>query len=162
MNYSALIQTLLFCLIFILIEAFSFSKDGKEWFQSLKQPRFAIPLNMWYLVGGLYYLICGTIAYRLFQNKESNEFYLTLILLILMMLGNALPNLFLFKQKSLKKFYLSGIPFSLILAALYFQLLRVDNFSSWVLFPYFIWLIYDFYYFHNLMKLNKDNKEDIL
>ncbi len=157
MNYSVLIQTLLFCLIFIVIEAFTATKEGKKWFQSLKQPRFALPLPAWYFIGGLYYLICGTIAYRLFQNKESSHFSLTLGLLILMMLGNALPNLFLFKQKSLKKFYLSGIPFSIILAALYFQLLRVDTFSSWVLFPYFIWLIYDYYYFHNLMKLNKDN-----
>ncbi|MDQ3021969.1 MAG: tryptophan-rich sensory protein [Bacteroidota bacterium] len=156
MNYSVLVQTLLFCLIFIVIEAFTVSKKGKQWFQSLKQPRFALPFSVWYFIGGLYYLICGTIAYRLFQNKESSYFSLTLCLLILMMIGNALPNLFLFKQQSLKKFYWSGIPFSIILAALYFQLLRVDTFSSWVLFPYFLWLFYDFYYFHSLIKLNND------
>ncbi len=159
MNYSVLIQTFLFCSIFIIIEAFTVSKKGKQWFESLKQPRFALPFSAWYFIGGLYYLICGTIAYRLFQDKESGHFKLTLLLLVLMMLGNALPNLFLFKQKSLRKFYLSGIPFSIILAALYFQLLMVDTFSSWILFPYFLWLIYDFYYFHNLMKLNNNKKE---
>ncbi len=160
MNYAILIQTLLFCVIFIIIEAFTASKKGKEWFESLNQPRFALPFPVWYIIGGLYYVICGTIAYRLFLNKDSSYFKLTLMLLILMMLGNALPNLFLFKQKSLKKFYLSGIPFAIILGALYFQLLRVDVFSSWVLFPYFIWLVYDFYYFHNLMKLNNDKKQN--
>lgn len=156
MNYSILLQTILYCSIFILIEALSVSKTGKDWFQSLRQPRYALPFTVWYFVGGLYYIICGIIIYRLFQNKESSDFYLTLFLLTLMMLGNALPNLFLFKQKSLKKFYLSGIPFSIILAALYFQLLRTDILSSWVLLPYFIWLCYDFYYFRNLMKLNKE------
>ena len=158
MNYWILFQTFLFCLVFIIIEAFTASKKGMEWFATLKQPRFALPFQVWYLIGGVYYLICGTIAYRLFLNKDSSHFKLTLLLLILMMLGNALPNFFLLKQKSLRKFYLSGIPFAITLAALYFQLLRVDVFSSWVLLPYFIWLIYDFYYFHNLMKLNNDRR----
>lgn len=157
MDWTALLKTVGLCLISIIIEAVSVTKDGKKWFETLKQPRFALPFPVWYFIGGLYYIICGTIAYRLFQNTQSSHFNLTLLLLILMMLGNALPNFFLFKQKSLRKFYLSGIPFAIFLAALYFQLLRVDIVSSWVLFPYFIWLIYDFYYFHNLLKLNRDN-----
>jgi len=158
MDWTAILKTIGLCLISIIIEAIPATKDGKKWFESLKQPRFALPFHVWYFIGGLYYIICGTIAYRLFQNQESSHFNLTLGLLILMMLGNALPNFYLFKQKSVRKFYLSGIPFSIFLTALYFQLLRVDIFSSWVLFPYFIWLIYDFYYFHNLLKLNRDKE----
>ena len=154
MDWTALLKTLGLCLISVIIEAVSATKDGKKWFESLKQPRFALLFPVWYFIGGLYYLICGTIAYRLFQNGESSHFSLTLLLLILMMLGNALPNFFLFKQKSIRRFYLSGIPFSITLAALYIQLLRVDIFSFWVLFPYIIWLLYDIYYFHNRVRLN--------
>jgi translocator protein len=154
MDWTAVLETAGLCLIFVIIEAFTASKDGKKWFESLKQPRFALPFPVWYLVGGLYYIMCAVIAYRLFLNTQSSHFYLTMALLVLMMIGNALPNIFLFKQRSLRRFYLSGIPFAIILTALYIQLLRVDVFSSWVLFPYFIWLIYDYYYFRNLLKLN--------
>ena len=155
MNWTALLETIGLCLVSVIIEAISATNDGKKWFESLKQPRFALPFPIWYFIGGLYYIICGTIAYRLFQNRDSGHFSLTLFLLVLMMFSNALPNFFLFKQKSIRRFYLSGIPFSITLTALYLQLLRVDLLSSWVLFPYFVWLIYDIYYFHNLLKLNR-------
>ena len=154
MNWTALTETIGLCLISVVIEAVSVTKTGKEWFESLKQPRLALPFPVWYLIGGFYYIMCGIIAYRLFLDQESGHFCLTLSLLILMMLGNALPNIYLFRQHSLRRFYLSGIPFTIILTALYIRLLQVDTFSSWILFPYFLWLIYDFYYFRNLMKLN--------
>src|SRR5882672_6522596 len=102
MDWTALLKTLGLCSISVIIEAISATKDGKKWFESLKQPRFALPFPVWYFIGGLYYIICGTIAYRLFQSQESPHFSLTLLLLVLMMLANALPNFFLFKQKSLK------------------------------------------------------------
>ena len=38
MDWTALFKTIGLCLISILIEAASATKDGKKWFENLKQP----------------------------------------------------------------------------------------------------------------------------
>jgi benzodiazapine receptor len=154
MNYSALFYTIIFCLVSVLIEAIGTTKSGKIWFENLEKPSFSLPFTVWYLVGGLYYLICGIIAYRLFVIPDAD--FLRLFPLGLMMLANGIGNYLLFRLKSLFWFYISLFPFALILIILFLQLLQIDKISSWVLLPYMIWLIYDFYYLHALWKLNRN------
>ena len=110
MDWTALFKTIGLCLISIVIEAASATKDGKQWFENLKQPPGSFPFSVWYLVGGLYYLICGVIAYRIFHTSET-VFSLPIILLALMMLTNGLTNFVLFKLQSLKMFYWALYPF---------------------------------------------------
>ena len=154
MNYTALFETLGLCLVSVLIEAAGTTRSGKIWWEALKQPPYSISLKIWYVVGGLYYLICGVIAYRLF-NMEGDDVFLRLLPLGLMMLVNGAGNFLLFRLRSLKGFYLSLYPFTVIIIILYVQLLKIDTTSSWVLLPYMIWLIYDFYYLHAIWKLNR-------
>lgn len=154
MNYTALFQAIGLCFASVLIEAAGTTKSGKAWFESLKKPPFSLPFKVWYIVGGLYYIICGVIAYRLFTIPD-NGVLVRLLPLGLMMLANGIGNFLLFRLRSLAGLYISLFPFSLILLILYIQLLRTDEISSWVLLPYMIWLIYDFYYMNALWKLNK-------
>ena len=154
MDWIALLKTIGLCLISIVIEGASATKDGKTWFENLNQPQYSFPFSVWYLVGGLYYLICGVIAYRIF-HASSTIFSLPIILLALMMLVNGLTNFVLFKLKSLKLFYWSLYLFIFLLIRIMVTLFTADNISFWLASPYLLWLGYDLYYFRTLWKLNE-------
>jgi len=148
-----LLETILLCLISIVIEAVSTTKDGKQWFENLKQPKYSLPFSFWYVVGGLYYIICGIIAYR--QFAASNIiFSLPIIILAVIMIINGLTNLLLFRFRSLETFYWVIYPFMALLISLIAILLKRDVFSAWLAFIYLAWLMYDLYYLYNLWKLN--------
>ena len=153
MNWLALLYTVILCLISIVIEGVSTTKDGKSWFESLKQPKLSFPFSFWYVVGGLYYLICGVIAYR--QFASSGEIFSTPILLLaLIMLFNGATNFILFRWKSLQTFYWVLYPFAALFAMLMYVLAQRDNVSAWLAALYLLWLVYDLYYFFKLWKLN--------
>ena len=154
MDWIALLKTIALCLISIVIEATSATKDGKTWFENLKQPPSAFPFSVWYLVGGLYYLICGVIAYRVFHTSNT-VFSLPIILLTLMMVVNGLTNFVLFKRKSPKMFYWSLYPFLLVLVSLMVILFPADKISFGLASLYFLWLCYDLYYFRTVWKINE-------
>src|SRR4026207_444336 len=153
MNWSALLYTVLLCLISIVIEGVSTTKYGKQWFENLKQPKASFPFSVWYIVGGLYYLICGVIAYRQFANSAV-AFSVPIIILALIMLFNGATNFIIFRYKSLRMFYLVLYPFALLFLLLFFVLVRQDAVSASLAFIYLLWLVYDLYYFYNLWKLN--------
>lgn len=157
MNLNALLFSIGLCVISVLFEVLGTSKKGKVWFERLKLPKFSFPFWIWYIVGGIYYIICGVIAYRIFLQRSNPLFITSFILLASMMFLNGLTNYFLFKMRSLKAFYFAIYPFSIVTISLFIILLTVDKQSAWVLFPYVLWLIYDIYYFHFIWKLNEQD-----
>jgi translocator protein len=157
MDYYALGIAVGICLLSVVFEALGTSKAGKKWFEDLRQPKLSFPFWVWYIIGGLYYVICGIVAYRVYLRKEHPNFQQALTLLILMMFINGFTNFILFKWRSIRAFYFSIYPFSIITIWLFIVLLKVDAISAWVLFPYIVWLLYDIYYFHFLWKLNNSN-----
>jgi tryptophan-rich sensory protein len=154
MDRIALLKTIALCLLSIVIEAASSTKEGKLWFENLKQPQSSLPFSVWYLVGGLYYLICGVVAYRQFHTSNT-IFSLPIILLALIMLANGLTNFVLFKLKSLKMFYGVLYLFILLLISLMVTLFQNDNLSFGLAGLYLLWLCYDLYYFRILWKINE-------
>jgi tryptophan-rich sensory protein len=154
MDWTALLKTIGLCLISIAIEAASATKDGKTWFEHLNQPKVSFPFSVWYLVGGLYYLICGVIAYRTFHTSDT-LFSPPIILLTLMMLMNGFTNFILFKLQSLKLFYWALYPFFLLFMSLMVVLFPNDKLSFWLASLYLLWLCYDLYYFRALWKSNE-------
>jgi tryptophan-rich sensory protein len=153
MDWSALYKTLGLCLVSILIEAASYTRSGKKWFEQLRQPRYSISLKVWYFVGAVYYILFGLIAYRQF-SKHVNLFSATMVLLVLIMLLNGLGNFIIFKYRSLKWFYLVIYPFGLILLTFVIILLQHDPLSAGLASLYLMWLFYDLYYGYRLWKLN--------
>jgi tryptophan-rich sensory protein len=155
MNWIAFLEAVAVCMLSALLEAVSASRSGMDWFKRLAQPKYSLPFSAWYLVGGFYYIMAGLIAYRLFDNSADPHFFLAISVLISMLLVNGLTNFLLFKRRSLMAFNISIYLFSLIVIALFVELLQFDTVSANVLFLYLLWLIYDIYYFHSLRKLNK-------
>ncbi len=155
MDWLALFKTIGLCLISIVIEAVSVTKDGKTWFENLRQPKSAFPFSFWYVVGGLYYLICGVIAYRQF-HFFSELLSIRIVLLSLIMITNGLTNFILFRFRSLKMFYWVLFPFTMLFAALIFSLFPADLISVALASAYLLWLFYDIYYFKSLAEVNRD------
>jgi tryptophan-rich sensory protein len=156
MDWFALLKTLALCLISIIIEAVSVTKEGKSWFENLSQPKFAFAFSFWYIVGGLYYLICGIIAYRQF-HISPNLFSIPIVLLTLIMIINGLTNFILFKFRSLKMFYWVLFPFALLFVGLILSIYQMDLISVGLATIYLLWLGYDIYYFRMLWKVNRDS-----
>ena len=154
MIWSALIKTIGLCFISIIIEAISATKEGRTWFETLKRPQYSFSFRVWYVVGAIYYVIFGIVAYRQFSIGKS-FFSLSVILLIAVMVLNGLGNFIIFKYRSLKWFYLVIYPFALILLTLIIILWKDDMISASLAFLYFLWLFYDLYYGYNMWKLNE-------
>ena len=156
MDWIALGKSLGLCLIAVVIEAVSATAEGRRWFESLNQPKRSLPFALWYWVGGIYYLICGTIAYRQFHDSVS-AITLPIILLALLMVCNGLSNFLLFKARSLPLFHMALYPFGILLVTLIISLYTDDRLSAALGSVYLIWLFYDVYYFASLQRLNKNN-----
>lgn len=154
MDWAALLKTFGLCLVSIIIEVASYSKKGKTWFENLRQPRYSFPFSFWYVVGGLYYVLFGIIAYKQF-HFATKIFTLPIILLTLMMVINGLSNFILFKYRSLKWFSWVFFPFTILLIWLVIILFQTDKISAALAGIYLLWLGYDLYYFISLLKLNK-------
>jgi len=158
MIWPALIKTIGLCLVSIIIEAISATKEGKKWFEGLKRPKYSFSLSVWYVVGAIYYIIFGIVGYRQFSIGKSFT-SASILLLITVMLLNGLSNFIIFKYRSIKWFYLLMYPFGLILLALIIMLWKDnDKISADLASLYFLWLFYDLYYGYNLWKLNEKNK----
>lgn len=156
MDWIALLKTIGLCFISIIIEAVSATKVGKKWFENLQQPKYSFSFSFWYVIGGLYYIICGVIAYRQFHNS-TDIVNLPIILLAILMVINGLTNVILFKFRSLKIFYIVLYPFIALFIGLIIALLQTDKISAGLASIYLVWLVYDLYYFLNLWRLNTNN-----
>ena len=71
MTWSALLKTIALCAISILIELISATKGGKIWFETLKRPKYSFSCRVWYVVGAVYYIIFGIVAYLQFSIGKS-------------------------------------------------------------------------------------------
>lgn len=149
----ALIKTVGLCVVSILIEGISYSKEGKAWFENLKRPKYTFPFKFWYIVGSIYYLLFGIIAYRQFESGKG-IFSPSIIILMMIMVINGLSNFIAFKYRSIKWFYLIIYPFGILLLWLIFILWKEDLTSALLASIYFIWLIYDLYFGYNVWKMN--------
>ena len=155
MDWSALIKTLTLCTISIIIEAVSATKSGRQWFESLQQPRFSPFLKAWYFVGAVYYILFAIVGYRQFTTGATFT-SISIILLAAIMVINGMSNFIIFKYHSLKWFYLVLYPFAVLLFSLIVVLWRDKDYISVALSSlYFAWLFFDLYWAYNLWKLNE-------
>jgi tryptophan-rich sensory protein len=154
MYWSALLKAIGVCLISIAIEGISATREGRQWFESLKRPKYSFSFRVWYFVGAVYYILFGIIAYRQFALGK-NFSSISIILLVLVMVINGLSNFILFKFRSIKWFYVIIYPFALLLLILIIVLYSVDMVSTILASLYFTWLFFDLYYVHSMWKLNE-------
>jgi tryptophan-rich sensory protein len=107
--------------------------------RSLKQPPWAPRTLVWYTVGIVYYAACFLAVYRIAQrgsSVRSPAFWL----LVAVMASNAAWNWLFFRRRDLRLSFFFFIPYSALVAAFLFTLVRHGD---WL--PTALWAIYTLY-----------------
>lgn len=151
----ALICSFAICALGALLEGLFAGSGIRQRLASLRLPSYAIPFWGWMVIGGLYYLTCFAILYRLFLLPPAPARSAAFALLGAMMFVNALWNYFFFRTRNLFHAYLLGWPYSVIAFSLFLLLLRgVDRAAGWFLLPYVLYLFYAGVWGYRIWKLN--------
>jgi translocator protein len=128
----------------------------KTWYPTLRKSRLVLPLWAFLPVAVLYYLMCGTILFRLLARlAPSAERQAAIWWLLAMMTTNEGWNYLLFGRRSPRAGLLGMIGFVGLALKLLHVLRRSDLRSARLLLPYIAWLGYDLIYAYELWRLNR-------
>ena len=151
----AIIYSLAICALGAALEGLFAGSGIRQRLANLRVPSYAVPFWGWMVIGGLYYVICFAVLYRLFLLPPAPVRSTAFALLGAIMFINALWNYFFFRTRNLFAAYLLGLPYSAIAISLFLLLLlRVDRISAWCLFPYILYLFYAGILGYRVWKLN--------
>jgi tryptophan-rich sensory protein len=125
-----------------------------DWFQDLEQPRYALPLWGWAIVGGLYYVMTTALLYSALTRQPPSRKAVLLSMTILMMAGNEAWNFLLFGLESTLAGLVGLIAFAVYVAVLFVVSMRMDRVAALLLSPYVAWLGYDLWWTYELWSLN--------
>jgi tryptophan-rich sensory protein len=122
----------------------------------LRLPRFAPPFGVWMVIGGLYYVICFAVLYRLLRaGTDSGAERAALGLALLLLVGNAGWNYFFFRRRDLRASLVFNGLYAAVAVALAVALFRVDPASGWIFLPYLVYLVYGTWWGYSLWRLNR-------
>ncbi|HJX25780.1 MAG TPA: TspO/MBR family protein [Chthoniobacterales bacterium] len=151
----AIIYSLVICALGAALEGLFAGRGIKQRLANIRLPVYAVPFWGWMVIGGIYYVICFAILYRLFLLPPIPGRSVAFVLLGAIMFINALWNYFFFRTGNLFHAYLLGLPYGAIALSLFlFLLLRVDRTAAWCLLPYILYLFYANIWGYRLWKLN--------
>lgn len=129
--------------------------SGLEWYEKLEKPWFLVPLEIFFLVGALYYALFAVVVYRVLARIEDPRGRaLSLGLTAGVMLLNELWNFGFFGLRSTLVAFLGILVFLALLTALVAALRRYERFSAMLLVPYYAWVLYDAVWTYELWRLN--------
>jgi tryptophan-rich sensory protein len=150
-----IIYSLAICALGAALEGLFAGGGIKQRLANLRIPSYSISFWGWMVIGGLYYVICFTILYRLFLLANTPARNAAFVLLGAIMFINALWNYFFFRTGNLFHAYLLGLPYNGIALSLFLLLLlRVDRVAAGCLLPYIIYLCYANIWGYRVWKLN--------
>jgi tryptophan-rich sensory protein len=150
-----LVYALLFCAISAVLEGIFAGRGVQARFAELRLPRYSPPLPVWFVIGGLFYAVCFTVLYRLFNLPRSGLRDAALALLVGMMLMNAMWNYVFFRVRNLCLSFVAFLPYGLMAVALFGVTLQLDRFAALVLLPYILYLGYAVAWGFRLWKENR-------
>jgi tryptophan-rich sensory protein len=151
----AIIYSLVICALGAALEGLFAGRGIKQRLANIRLPAYAVPFWGWMVIGGIYYVICFAILYRLFLLPPIPGRSVAFALLGAIMFVNALWNYFFFRTGNLFHAYLLGLPYGAIAFSLFLLLLlRVDRMAAWCLLPYILYLFYASIWGYRVWKLN--------
>jgi tryptophan-rich sensory protein len=151
----ALLFSILICALAAALEGACAGRNVKAFFSTLKFPRYAAPLWVWSIIGGVYYLIFGFVIYRLLRVDGSVLRSSALALVLFMMIANGLSNYVIFRARNLWFSFLIGCLAPIMDAALFICLIQLDAVAAWALVPYLVYRVYGVWWGYALWKLNR-------
>jgi tryptophan-rich sensory protein len=139
----AILYSLVICALSATLESLFAGSGIKQRLASLRLPSYAVPFWGWMVIGGLYYVICFSVLYRLFLLPSSHGRAAAFALIGAFMFINALWNYFFFRTRNLFHAYVLGLPYSAVAISLFLLLLlRLDAVAAWCLLPYLLYLFF--------------------
>ena len=143
------------CLVAALVEGLCAGRRVRPFFDEVRLPRNSPRLWLWSLIGAAYYLIFGSVLYRLLSHVPASGLAPAALALIgAMMLGNALSNLVIFRARNLRLSAMIGDAYALLDLALVVVVARIDAVAAWALAPYLVYRVYAVWWGHALAELN--------
>src|SRR5215470_1469128 len=142
----------LFVISGVIVEALCAGKGPSSVMKKLHQPRWAVPMPVWYAVGFFYYMICFAVVYRMTASGRTEAF--ALMLIAALMAANAGWNFIFFRLRSLRWSFWFYVPYIVLVAALISALWSVDRVSTALLLIYSAYLPYALVWSYFVMKFN--------
>jgi translocator protein len=156
---SILLATLIsiaICILSAILEGVLAGGNVKQYFATLKQPRYAISIKGWFAIGGIYYLVCGVALYRMLRYDGDGSFRnVAFVLLVLMMIANAVWNYIFFRARNLFVSLVAFGPYIVVTLALIITLSRFDQLAAGLVFVYSLYLVYATLWAYRLWSLNR-------
>jgi tryptophan-rich sensory protein len=152
----ALILSIGACGLAAALEGLCAGRNVRSFFAALRFPRYAAPLWLWSLIGGLYYVIFFLIIFRLLRLPGSPLKTGTLVLIAVMMAANALTNYIIFRAQNLYASFLIGCFFPVLDLALIVCVAQLDKVAAFSLIPYLVYRVYGVWWGYALWKENRE------
>ena len=131
-------------------------KNVKQSLASLRHPTYSPPLWAWYVIGGLYYVICCVVLYRMFRHTgESSVRNIAVVLLLSLMSVNVIWNYVFFRARNLFVSVFAFSPYLIFAVALFICLLQFDVTSALFILLYLLYLVYASTWAYRLWTLNR-------
>ena len=144
------------CAIAAALEGAAAGPGVKKRLASLRVPRWALPFRAWVVVGGIYYLLCFAVLFRLLRVPSSQLQTTALTMTLGLMAANAAFNFVFFRRANLYVSFLFFFPYSALAVALFVLLLQVDLISAGIFGPYLVYFVYATAWGYQVWQLNRD------
>ena len=151
----ALLVAVAICAFAAALEGACAGSNVKPFFSTLTFPRYSAPLWVWTIIGGVYFLFLGFVAYRLLRLDGSPLRNAALVLIVFMMIANGLSNYVIFRRRNLYGSFLIGLVAPLFDMALFICLTQLDSLAAWALIPYLIYRVYGVWWGYQVWRLNR-------
>jgi benzodiazapine receptor len=154
MMNSAAVWALIICGVAAGLEGLAGGKDVKSYLSTLNLPRFSPPFLLWILIGGLYYIICFVVLFRLLQRPDNAAGSAIGIVLLLMVM-NILWTYVFFRRRSFAGSTLIAVLYTPVAIGLFILLRGLDSTAAWVFAPYMIYLAFAGWWTLALWRMNR-------
>jgi len=151
------VHALLICAGAAILEGSVAGRGVRARFRELRLPSYSPSLAVWFVIGGVYYLISYAILYRLLASGlPTNRHQAAFIIVLILMAVNAGWGFLFFRRKDLRASFLAFFPYGLLALVLTSVLATVDSTSALLLVPYLGYLSYSTWWAYRLWMLNRD------
>ena len=151
---------LIICAIAGALEGAAAGSGVKKRLASLRVPRWALPCGAWVVVGGIYYILCFAVLFRLLRLPSSHLQATALAMTVALMSANAAFNFVFFRRGNLYASFLFYFPYSALAVGLFLLLLRVDRIASTIFGPYLLYFVYATAWGYQVWQLNRKVSSD--
>ena len=143
------------CIVSAALEGLFAGRGVKQYMTSLRMPRFAPSMPVWYVIGALYYIACFVVLYRLLDQPPTQPNRTTALALMLVLMSiNAFWNYIFFRARNLFAVMLTNFVYTIIALALMASLLSTDRIAALIFAPYLVYLIFANFWGYQLWRLN--------